>query len=418
MPRMDRGSCFGRILDWDHGGYCSVTASADDVEATRRYLDGTLVLETHLAAGSGEARVVDLFAIDDAGRPRSELLRIIDGERGHLELDLEIVPRFDYGELAPWIRSHAFRRFVERSAAGSADGLQVMYGLGGQRRLTEVTLDGLDGYRGARPVRVGNAASQQRQLDIYGHLLQLAWRWHERGHSPDDGYWRFLLDVVDAAAANWDNPDRGIWEIRGAPRHFVHSKAMCWAALDRGVRLAEASLREAPLERWRAERDKIRAAIERDGYDDDRGVFLQAFGGDQLDSALLLLPEIGFVAWDDERMVRTVDAIRDQLDVDGLLLRYRVESDSRATGGGHEGTFLACSFWLAECLARQGRATEAQEVFERATDCGNDLGLFAEEYDPDADEMLGNFPQALTHMSHIGAAVALAEASGRELEGR
>jgi GH15 family glucan-1,4-alpha-glucosidase len=567
MPRIARGSCFGRILDWDHGGYCSLRARDDDIRTTRGYVEGTLVLESRLAGGAGEARVLDCFTVDDDREPRAELLRIIEGQRGHVDLELRIAPRFDYGELPPWIRYHdlgvfsaiggddalviaadveldakkhelhadlavrggerlrlaigfvppedledrspaapsateiderldktiewwrrwsrqgwldgaehagvvrsamvlkalanprtgaiaaapttslpeapggdlnwdyrfswvrdsafsvrslsdigfrqeadGFRRFVERSAAGSADGLQIMYGMRGERRLTEVTLDGLEGYRGAAPVRVGNAASKQLQLDVYGHLLQLAWRWHERGHSPDDDYWRFLLDVVDTAVANWRDPDRGIWEIRGKPRHFVHSKAMCWAALDRGVKLAEASLRQAPLRRWRTERDEIREAIEREGYDSDRGVFVQAFGGNQLDSALLLLPEIGFVDWDDKRMVRTVDAIRGELEVDGLLLRYRVEPELQGGAGEREGSFLACTFWLAECLARQGRLSDAQEVFERAAACGNDLGLFAEEYDTDAGEMLGNFPQGLTHLAHIGAAVALADA--------
>jgi GH15 family glucan-1,4-alpha-glucosidase len=574
MPRMDRGSCFGRILDWDHGGHCALRPSGDGVRTTRGYLDGTLVLETRLAGASGEARVLDCFAVnvDDERGPHAQLLRVIDGDRGHLDLDVEIVPRFDYGELAPWIRYHdlgifsaiggddalviaadaeleaekhqlggrftvragerlrlsisfvapedldvrpppalvgpeldarlqetidwwrdwsgqgwldgpqhagvlrsamvlkgladprtgaiaaaattslpeapggdlnrdyrsswirdsafsvrslsdvgfrreadAFRRFVERSAAGSADGLQIMYGLGGQRRLTELTLEALEGYRGAAPVRVGNAASKQLQLDAYGYLLQLAWRWHQRGHSPEDDYWRFLLDVVDAAAGNWRHPDRGIWEIRGDPRHFVHSKAMCWSALDCGIRLAEESLRQAPLERWARERDKLRRAIEREGYDRERGIFVQAFGGDQLDAALLLLPEIGFVAWDDERMVRTVDAVRDALEVDGLLLRYRVNAQLQGAPGQPEGSFLACTFWLAECLARQGRLTDAQQVFERAAACGNDLALFAEEYDPERGEMLGNFPQGLTHLSYMGAAVALAEAAGDEL---
>jgi GH15 family glucan-1,4-alpha-glucosidase len=571
MPRMDRGSCFGRMLDWDGGGYCSLSPIHADVRSTRGYLDGTLVLETRLAGGSGEARILDCFTVDveDERAPRSELIRIVEGERGHVELDLQIVPRFDYGELAPWIRYHdlgvfsamggddallivadpklqatkhdlggrftvragervrlsisflapedldafspqpvngtqldrrlqdtvaswrrwssqasfdgperasvvrsaivlkalanprtgaiaaaattslpeapggdlnwdyrfswirdsafsvraladvgfrdeadAFRRFVERSAAGSAEGLQIMYGMGGERRLTEVTLDGLEGYRGAAPVRVGNAASKQLQLDVYGHLLELAWRWHERGHAPDDDYWRFLLDVVDTAAAGWQRPDRGIWEIRGEPRHFVHSKVMCWAALDRGIKLAEESLRQAPLERWREARDEIRRTVEHDGYDSERGIFVQSFGGEELDSALLLLPQIGFVAWQDERMVRTVDAIRERLEIDGLLLRYHVDPQLQGGEGEREGTFLACTFWLAECLARQGRHGDAQYVFDRAAGCGNDLGLFAEEFDAETGEMLGNFPQGLTHLSYISAAVALAGDDG------
>jgi GH15 family glucan-1,4-alpha-glucosidase len=306
------------------------------------------------------------------------------------------------------MEADAFRRFVERSAAGSADGLQIMYGVGGERRLAEVELDGLEGYRGATPVRVGNAASGQVQLDVYGELVELAWRWHERGHTPDDEYWRFLHDVVDAAAERWQQPDRGIWEIRGEPRHFVHSKVMCWAALDRGIALAEQSHRSAPLQRWRATRERIRRAIERDGYDPRRGIFVQAFGRDALDAALLLLPSVGFVDFDDERMTRTVDAVRAELEVDGLLLRYRPDAALQGGRATREGAFLACSFWLVECLCGQGRRDEARAVFDRCRACGNDLGLFAEAYDGAAREMRGNYPQGLTHLAHIGAASALA----------
>jgi GH15 family glucan-1,4-alpha-glucosidase len=577
MPRIDHGSCFGRLLDWDRGGYCEVRPCRDDVRALRDYADGTLVLETRLAGSTGEAMLWDCFTLDaDDGHERGpRLLRVIEGGRGYMDFDVCVAPRFDYGELTPWVRYHdvgvfsasggddalvitgdlefdagkhelrarasvragqrvrlaitfaapellerqapeptpaeeldraleqtldwwrawssqarpagpertatirsalvlkalsnrwtgaiaaapttslpeapggdrnwdyryswirdsafsarsltligfreeadAFRRFVERTAAGTADGLKIMYGVGGERRLTEVALDRLEGYRGARPVRIGNAASDQLQLDVYGELLELAWRWHERGHASDDDYWRFLLDVVDTAAASWSRPDRGIWEIRGEPRHFVHSKAMCWAALDRGIRLAEESLRQAPLERWRKERDKVRARVERDGYDARRGVFVQELGGRALDASLLLLPAVGFVAWDDERMVRTVDAIRDELSVDGLLLRYRggPKRQGRGRGADCEGVFLPCSFWLAECLARQGRHDEARAVFDRCAACGNDLGLFSEEYDTDTREMLGNFPQGLTHLSYISAAAALGAESGLELE--
>jgi GH15 family glucan-1,4-alpha-glucosidase len=193
--------------------------------------------------------------------------------------------------------------------------------------------------------------------------------------------------------------------VRGEPRHFVHSKVLCWAALDRGIRLAEECLRQAPVRRWAKVRDEIRAAVEGDGYDDRRGVFVRAFDAKDLDAALLLLPSVDFVAYDDPRMVRTVDAIREELDAGGgLLRRYR---DDKLPG--HEGAFVTCSFWLAECLAHQGRAQEARELFDRVSSCGNDLGLFAEEYDPGAGELLGNFPQGLSHLSHVAAAVAVAE---------
>ncbi len=296
-----------------------------------------------------------------------------------------------------------FRRFIQRSAAGNADELQVMYGIDGKRRLTEVTLDHLEGWRGSRPVRIGNAADKQFQSDMYGLLLELAWRWSERGNKPERDDWDFLVEIVDAAAAKWQMPDRGIWEVRGEPRHFVHSKVMCWAALQRGLQLADVHRLAAPLARWRAARDAIREAIEAHGIDRERGHFVAAFGSTDLDAALLLLPDVGFVAYDDERMRRTAEAIRVELDDGGLVLRYRAHDGL----SGGEGVFLACSFWLAECLARQGRRGEARELFERVTRCANDLGLFAEEYSPRAGELLGNFPQGLTHLAHISAALAL-----------
>jgi GH15 family glucan-1,4-alpha-glucosidase len=278
-----------------------------------------------------------------------------------------------------------------------------MYGLGGERRLDEVILDDLEGYGGARPVRIGNAAARQHQHDVYGELLDLAWSWHQRGKTPDADDWRFMVELVNTADERWRTPDRGIWELRGRPRHLVHSKVMCWVALDRGLRLAEEVGFPAPVERWTAARAAIRATVERRGYDPGRGVFTQAFGRPELDAALLLLPSVGFVAWDDPRMRRTVDAVRRELEVDGLLLRYRGPDGLQGT----EGVFVACTFWLAECLARQGRAAQARAAFARASATANDLGLFAEEVDPATGTLLGNFPQALTHLSHIAAAVAL-----------
>ncbi len=309
----------------------------------------------------------------------------------------------------------AFRRFIQRTAAGSAHNLQIMYGVGGERRLTEFTLPHLEGYRGSAPVRIGNAASGQVQLDAYGELLDLAWHWHERGRSPDDDYWRFLLELVDTAAVRWTEPDSGLWESRGPKQHHVHSKVMCWAAVDRGIRLAEASLRAAPLRRWKKVRNAMRAEIEAKGYDAKRGIFTQVYGSDALDSALLLLPTVGFVAWDDERMVRTVAAICAELDEGGLLLRYQREKTDDGLEG-REGAFLACTFWLAEALARQGRLEDAREVFDHAAATANDLGLFAEEFDPRTGELLGNFPQGLTHLSHIEAAVAIAEYQERDVQ--
>ena len=236
----------------------------------------------------------------------------------------------------------AFRRFVQRSAAGHADELQVMFGMGGERRLPEQEL-GLAGYRGSTPVRIGNGAVDQLQLDAYGELIGLAWHWHRRGHSPGDDDWRFLVSVVDRAAERWSEPDAGLWEMRGDPRHFVHSKALCWSALDRGIALAEECMRRAPTRRWAAARDEIREAIESDGFDRDRGTYLQAFGEPPLDAALLLLPVTGYVAWDAPEMVSTTDAIWAELDAgDGLLFRY---PRSDALGGKEGASWPARSGW-------------------------------------------------------------------------
>ncbi len=417
VPRVDSPSCFGRLLDWERGGYCLIRPVEAEHTAFRTYIEDTMVLATTFASAGGEARVVDCFTLaagGDATRP-SRLLRVVEGVRGLLELRFTLVPRFDYGEVKPWLRYHgrkvytavggshgllisgdlelnrvnrhdlertftvmaderlrisiecrppsdlkadeldparaseldreleatierwrrwagqieiegnhaagvrrsalaikaltnpntgaiaaaattslpesmgnsrnwdyrfswirdssysvrslaeigcyreagSFRRFIEESAAGSADELQIMYGVAGERRLTEIQLP-LDGYRGSRPVRIGNEASKQLQLDAYGELLELSWRWHERGHSPDDDYWRFLVDLVDTAVDRWQEPDRGLWESRGEPQHYVHSKVMLWAAIDKGLRLAEGSMRSAPVKRWQRARDGIR----------------------------------------------------------------------------------------------------------------------------------------------------------------
>lgn len=573
MPRMDSPSCFGRLLDWERGGYCAIEPVLRDggrAATDHAYLDGTMVLTTTFTTAQGEVRLIDCFTMHAGGRedPHRQLLRIVEGVRGEVDLRLRLVPRFDYGEIKPWLRiegarafgliggatgllvsgdadlqpvrnhdiearfgvsggqrvglsiaffrpehldgraprlptadendarlaetirwwrnwssqvrlegpdspsvkrsalvlkaltnaptgaiaaapttslpetmggsrnwdyrfswirdssftvralgevgcvreADGFRRFIQRSAAGSAHDLQIMYGLGGERRLTELSL-GLEGYRGSKPVRVGNAASTQLQLDAYGELALLSWRWHRHGHSPDDDYWRFLVDLVETAAERWRNPDCGLWEIRGAPRHFVHSKVLCWTAIDRGIALARECARRAPVAKWTEEARALRREVETRGYDRQRGVFTQSYDSPALDAALLLLPSTGFVRYDDERMVRTVDAIIRDLVIDGLVLRYHAETDVDGIEEP-EGVFLCCSFWLAECLARQGRAAAAREMFDRTAATRSDLGLFSEEWDPKARRMLGNFPQGLTHLSHIAAAIALAEAEG------
>ncbi|HEX5738349.1 MAG TPA: glycoside hydrolase family 15 protein [Hydrogenophaga sp.] len=298
-----------------------------------------------------------------------------------------------------------FRAFVERSAAGSAEQLQLMYGIDGKRRLSEEVLDGLEGYEGSRPVRIGNRAAQQVQLDVYGTLLELAWIWHDESHPMDDEYWRFLVDVLDTVCRRWEEPDHGIWEFRDRPRHFVHSKAMCCVALDRGCQLALRHGFDAPLARWRGCLRDVRAAIERHGVN-AHGVFLQAFGEPYLDASMLLLPPMGFVGDDDPRMRCTVRALCDELGHEGLLRRYNSPDGFTS----REGVFLPCTFWLARCMARQGQIDEGWRYYRRAAACANDLGLFSEEYDPLARRMLGNFPQVLTHVSQMTAHMALKRA--------
>ena len=566
LPRFESGSAFAAILDRERGGTCSITPVKDgDWMYTRRYLQDSLVLETTLHGPAGEVKIVDLFLVSDEHQSIDRrILRTIEGRRGAVELDVRVAPRFDYGQVRPWIRrlglqlhsavggddalviwcereltedpdhelsarltvsagervrllltycrpelidggetaeadpagldaeveatlewwrkwaatvslnspdeasarqsaivlkaltyiptgavvaapttslpeviggernwdyryawirdssfssrsfsnvgcvheADAFRRFMIRSAAGHADDLQVLYGVGGERRLVPSTLDGLEGYRGCTPVRIGNDAVGQLQLDAYGEIVNLMWRWHRRGHSPSDDDWRFVVSLIDQAAERCREPDRGIWEWPGKPEHFVHSKVLCWSALDRGLRLADECMRRAPTRRWRQARDELGERIEAEGFDADRGTYTQVFGRPELDAALLLLPAVEYLAWDDERMRGTVAAVRDELSAgDGLLYRYRREDGLP----GREGAFLCCSFWLVECLARGGAIGDARGVFDQVLARANDLCLFAEEIDPGSGELLGNFPQALTHLAHIDAAVALAE---------
>jgi len=558
LPRIDSGSSFGRLLDWDRAGHCYFGPTSAKVQRSRTYIDDTLVLCTDVTQGGAHARVYDFMVLPREGdEVPHELVRIAEGVTGELSFALELRPRFDYGTVAPWMRRHspdtwsatggddamviwsdvelelkghhelvgrctvragdrkrlvlrhaapealddepawgpercdarlketlrnwrrwakrissddagvrrsvlvlhaltngrtggmaaaattslpesvmgrtwdyrycwirdstfatralaevgcgteadAFRRFIQRSSAGTAADLQILYGVHGARRIGEQELTELEGWRGIGPVHIGNGATGQFQLDAYGELVNLAWRWHERGNSPDDDLWRFLVTLVDHAAERWREPDRGIWEWRPRPRHWVHSKALCWTSLDRGLRLAEECMRKAPVTRWRKERAAVKRAIERDGYDRKRGVFVNWFGGRQMDASLLQLPVTGFVEWDDERMIRTTDAVREELNDKGLIRRYRVKDGQP----GREGAFLACSFWLVECLARQGRPSEAREAYDAAMATANDLGLFSEEFDTRSEEMMGNFPQALTHLSHVAAHMALDE---------
>jgi len=302
-----------------------------------------------------------------------------------------------------------FKMFIERATAGHADDLQVVYGCYGERRLTEVELSHLDGYRGSRPVRIGNAAATQRQLDVYGELLNATHLWLSAGNTLSVDGWRFVRGLVEATCASWKEPDRGLWEMRGDPRHYVESKAMCWLALECGVQTCEQYGLPAEVGRWREVREEIRATIEREGFDRERGCFVQFFGSREVDASLLLLPIMGFLDANDPRMRATVDAIETDL-CDGLLVRrYRNEAVDDGLEGG-EGAFLMASFWLVDVLAMQGRLKDAESRFQRLLKLANDVGLFAEEYDGVRSEQLGNFPQAFTHMALINSAESLARA--------
>lgn len=563
LPRFDSASCFGRLVDPEAGQWTLAPTAEHGCE--RRYLEGTLLLETTFRTSTGVATVTDCFAMHEGGRssPYRQIIRLVEGVEGEVELTSALSARLDYGSVRPWIRDHGpgswtvvggdqglevcgdvpferdgdhdlvagfrvaagerrravltfvrpeqvdagpraalepteiderlddtvswwrrwseradlestvdrdevlrsaivlkamtyaptgaivaavttslpestegdrnwdyryswvrdsvwsvralvrlgygdvadgFRRFIERSAAGSPDQLQIMYGLGGERRLVEWELPGLAGFNGHGPVRIGNAAHTQVQHDLYGDLLDLAWRWHELGHEPDDDYWRFITETADAAAERWPEADRGIWEWRGDPQHFVNSKAMCWVALDHAIALGERLGRTSHLDRWTGVRDEIREDVMANGVDRERGCYVQAYGSTAVDAALLRLPLMGFTDFDDPLVAGTVDAVLEDLTRGPYVWRYWTEDGLV----GREGAFLPCSFWLVECLAGLGRQEEAERIFEGTVAAANDVGLFAEEYDVSADCPLGNVPQALTHLSHIAAARALA----------
>lgn len=560
VPRFDSPACFAALLgDHDNGHWRIAPAGA--IAAThRRYLDATLVLETELETDAGVVAVTDFMP-----RPRHDgqvdIVRIVSGRRGTVEMQSDFVLRFDYGSIVPWVRrrdyglhavagpdavrfespvplenrdlrttarftvaagerkafrfswfpSHkdgpvvgdagedleaceawwhdwaarctyqgewreevlrslltlkaltygptggivaavttslpetlggarnwdyrycwlrdaaltldafactgflaearAWRQWLLRVVAGTPSQVQIMYSVTGERRLDEFELPWLSGYEGSRPVRIGNAAQGQRQLDVIGELFDLL---HiERVHrlKPSVEAWRVQRVLLDALAMSWRQPDNGIWEVRGPPRHFTHSKVMAWVAFDRAVKAVELFGRDGPVDHWRALRDRIHRDVCENAYDPERGAFVQYYGAKHLDAVLLQLPLVGFLSAHDPRIVRTVEAIQRELLVDGLVRRYLPDE---ATDGlaGTEGVFLACSFWLADALCLMGRRDEARALFERLLALRNDVGLLAEEYDPRARRQIGNFPQAFSHVGLVATAQNLALAPG------
>jgi GH15 family glucan-1,4-alpha-glucosidase len=567
LRRFDANSVFGRILDWERGGYFDV-APVGEADVSRRYLGDSLVLETRFTTPEGQVRLCDAFSLHRGDEePDNQLLRVLEGVEGTVEVQVCIEPRFDFGELRPMIRDHGdhgtfsvvggdgalvvtsdrpldldeqqvrltarlrvgagerirfslesqlphrldvrahppeeidrrlaatvrwweewssdtvaggpyaeqvrrsaavlhgltcgptgalvaaattslpeeiggernwdyrytwirdstlvvaaldvagqpaaarrFRDFLLRSAGGDPRDLRIMYGLDGSRYLPEHEL-ALSGYRSSAPVRIGNEAFFQTQHDMYGQILDVAHLWHTTHEPIDDDEWRYLRAVADRATEVWQEPDEGIWEVRCGHRHFVHSKALLWVAMDRAVRFVEEEGYEGDADRWRQVGDAIREDVEARGVKD--GSFVQAYDTDEVDAALLELPMVGFVSPGDERMLRTVDRILEDLTVppQGFVKRYRADKVDDGLSGG-EGTFLMCSFWLVDVLAMQGRMDEAVERFERLLEVANDVGLYSEQHDAESGELLGNFPQAFTHMALINSAHHLACAQG------
>jgi GH15 family glucan-1,4-alpha-glucosidase len=307
----------------------------------------------------------------------------------------------------------AFMATAAASGVGPDEGLQIMFGVGGEHDLTERELPHLAGWRDSRPVRVGNGAWSQQQIDVYGELLGAAHRLADQIGKIDDDTKRFLIACADTAAIRWREKDQGIWEVRGDPQHFLYSKVMCWVALDRAITLADLLGAGGRVDRWKASRDEIWETVVRDGWSDEAGAFTQYIGSTALDASNLMMPIVGFLPANDPRMLATIDAIAERLtDERGLVYRYRTQEGVDGLAG-EEGTFLLCTFWLAQALAQSGQVERAEAVFGKAVAFVNDVGLLAEEIDPQTGELLGNFPQAFSHIGLVNAAWAIAEAQRR-----
>src|SRR4051812_9933069 len=303
--------------------------------------------------------------------------------------------------------AESWTNWLLRAVAGSPAQTQIMYGLAGERRLSEQELPWLPGFANSHPVRIGNAASTQSQLDVYGELLDVMHQSRKAGLTIEAA-WSVQRAMLEHLETVWHEPDSGLWEVRGPRRHFTYSKIMCWVAFDRGIKGVQEYGLSGPLDRWRNVRDEIHADVCRSGYVEARGAFVQSYGSEDLDASLLLVPGTGFLPWDDRRVVSTIAAIQRELTVDGLVVRYHTHSSLDALPPG-EGVFLACSFWLADALYMQGQRKQAHALFERLLALRNDVGLLAEEYDPVACRHLGNFPQAYSHVALINTAINLSQ---------
>ncbi|GGU63096.1 GH15 family glucan-1,4-alpha-glucosidase [Streptomyces cavourensis] len=306
--------------------------------------------------------------------------------------------------------ARAWREWLLRAVAGDPENLQIMYGIAGERELGEAELDWLPGYENSAPVRVGNGAANQLQLDVYGEVTEALHLAHMTGLTRNDYAMGLQLKLIEYLEKHWEEPDEGIWEVRGPRRHFVHSKVMAWVAVDRTIKLVESGDVEGPLERWYELRDDIHRDVCERGYDKERNTFTQSYGSKELDASLLLIPQMGFLPPDDKRVIGTIEAIQRELSTeDGFILRYPTEGEEAGVDGleGDEGAFLACSFWMADDLAMIGRVDEARRLFEKLLSLRNDLGLLAEEWDSRLQRQVGNFPQAFSHVPLIDTALRL-----------
>jgi GH15 family glucan-1,4-alpha-glucosidase len=302
--------------------------------------------------------------------------------------------------------ARTWREWLLRAAAGSPDQLQIMYGLAGERRLTEIELPWLSGFENSSPVRIGNAAHSQRQLDVFGEVMDAMHQASRLGVSPDDDAWRVQRALLEYLESAWHEPDEGLWEVRGPRRHFTHSKIMAWVAFDRGVKAVEMFGKEGALDRWRACRDEIHSEVLKQGFNQGRNSFVQYYGSDLLDASLLMAPLVGFLPATDPRMLGTIEAIERELCKDGFVARYHATPEVDGLPPG-DGRFLLCSFWLVDNLELIGRDADAQRIFEKLLSVRNDLGLLAEGYDPVAQRLTGNFPQAFSHVGLVNSAMNL-----------
>jgi GH15 family glucan-1,4-alpha-glucosidase len=550
LPIFDSPACFAALLGSPEHGRWRIAPSAEIKSMHRRYRGETLILETDFETAEGAVRLIDFMHHSDE---RWDVIRIVEGLSGSVALSMELIVRFDYGSIVPWVRrcgdvllmsagpdslvlssstaftgedmttvaeftvaagqresfslnyrpSHlemlppvdaaaalehtqtawgkwsdrctyqgrwrpavvrslitlkaltyqptggtiaapttslpeqpggvrnwdyrycwlrdatftlnalllagyvkeatAWREWLLRAVAGSPQDLQTMYSVTGVRRLDEQELDWLPGYQNAAPVRVGNAASRQFQLDVYGEVMDTLHLARLHGLDPEPATWHVQVAMLEFLETHWQKPDEGLREVRGDPRHFTHSKVMAWVAFDRAIKDAESDGLEAPIERWRQARDAVHREVCEKGFDKDRNTFVQSYGSTHLDASVLLIPQVGFLPPDDPRVLGTIAAVERGLMVEGLVLRYSTDTGVDALPPG-EGAFLPCSFWLADSYILTDRRAQGAALFERLLSLRNDLGLYAEEYDPRAKRMLGNFPQALTHMALINTA--------------